>query len=136
MFEVNEKILVVDDEKSIVDILKFNLQKEGFQVFTGSDGQEALEIFENCHPDLLILDVMMPRLSGYDVCRKIREKSMVPIIIIKFFIYPPVYTNMEDSILRLSINTTTTTKLIKRANTDKAESAVIMTLFFCVLFTA
>ena len=82
MFEVNEKILVVDDEKSIVDILKFNLQKEGFQVFTGSDGQEALEIFENCHPDLLILDVMMPRLSGYDVCRKIREKSMVPIIML------------------------------------------------------
>lgn len=79
---MNEKILVVDDEKSIVDILKFNLQKEGFQVFTGSDGQEALEIFDNCHPDLLILDVMMPRLSGYDVCRKIREKSMVPIIML------------------------------------------------------
>lgn len=82
MFEVNEKILVVDDEKSIVDILKFNLQKEGFQVFTGSDGQEAMDLFENCHPDLLILDVMMPRLSGYDVCRKIREKSMVPIIML------------------------------------------------------
>ncbi len=79
---MNEKILVVDDEKSIVDILKFNLQKEGYQVFTGSDGQEALELFEACHPDLILLDVMMPRLSGYDVCRKIREKSMVPIIML------------------------------------------------------
>ena len=74
---MNEKILVVDDEKSIVDILKFNLQ-----VFTGADGQEALDLYEACHPDLILLDVMMPRLSGYDVCRKIREKSMVPIIML------------------------------------------------------
>ena len=79
---MNEKILVVDDEKSIVDILKFNLQKEGYQVFTGADGQEALDLYEACHPDLILLDVMMPRLSGYDVCRKIREKSMVPIIML------------------------------------------------------
>lgn len=79
---MNEKILVVDDERSIVDILKFNLQKEGFQVFTGFDGQEALDMFEVCHPDLILLDVMMPRLSGYDVCRKLREKSMVPIIML------------------------------------------------------
>ena len=71
---MNEKILVVDDEKSIVDILKFNLQKEGYQVFTGADGQEALDLYEACHPDLILLDVMMPRLSGYDVRRKIRER--------------------------------------------------------------
>ncbi|MBQ7916532.1 MAG: response regulator transcription factor [Firmicutes bacterium] len=79
---MNEKILVVDDERSIVDILKFNLQKEGFQVFTGFDGQEALDMFEACTPDLILLDVMMPKLSGYDVCRKVREKSMVPIIML------------------------------------------------------
>ena len=77
-----KRILVVDDEKSIVDILKFNLQKEGYQVFTGADGQEGLEVFESCHPDLVLLDVMMPKLSGYDVCRKIREKSMTPVIML------------------------------------------------------
>ncbi len=79
---MNEKILVVDDEKSIVDILKFNLLKEGYQVFTGADGQEALDLFQSVDPDLIILDVMMPRLSGYDVCRKIRETSMTPIIML------------------------------------------------------
>jgi two-component system response regulator VicR len=79
---LNEKILVVDDEKSIVDILKYNLQKEGYQVFTGMDGGEALQAFERCNPDLVLLDVMMPVVSGYDVCRKIREKSTVPIIML------------------------------------------------------
>ncbi|MBQ7063476.1 MAG: response regulator transcription factor [Firmicutes bacterium] len=79
---MNEKILVVDDERSIVEILKYNLLRDGYQVFTGSDGQEALDLFESCQPDLILLDVMMPRISGYDVCRKIREKSMVPIIML------------------------------------------------------
>lgn len=79
---MNEKILVVDDERNIVEILKFNLQKESWQVFTAGDGEEALEVWKRTNPDLILLDVMMPKLSGFDVCRKIRETSMVPIIML------------------------------------------------------
>lgn len=79
---MNEKILVVDDEKSIVDILKFNLQKEGYQGFTGADGQEALDLYEACHPDLILLDVMMPRLNGLSALMKLRERHKIPVIIL------------------------------------------------------
>ena len=77
-----EKILVVDDEVSIVDILKFNLEREGYRALTAYDGYEALEVFEKEAPDLVILDVMMPRLDGFQVCRKIRETSNVPVIML------------------------------------------------------
>ena len=77
-----EKILVVDDEASIVDIIKYNLEKEGFRPITASDGYEALEAFRKEEPDLVILDVMMPGMDGYEVCRKIRETSNVPIIMV------------------------------------------------------
>lgn len=79
---MNEKILVVDDEKNIVEILSFNLKKEGYTVVPAYDGQEALDLFVSENPDLVLLDVMMPKLSGYDVCRKIRETSKVPIIMV------------------------------------------------------
>lgn len=77
-----EKILVVDDEKSIVDILKYNLAKEGYRPVTATDGYVALEQFEKEKPDLVILDVMMPGMDGYEVCRKIRQTSNVPIIML------------------------------------------------------
>lgn len=76
------KILVVDDEVSIVTMLAYNLKKEGYDVVTAEDGEVALEKFESENPDLLLLDIMMPKMDGYEVCRKIREKSNVPIIML------------------------------------------------------
>ena len=76
------KILVVDDEASIVTMLAYNLKKEGYDVVTAEDGEVALEKFESENPDLLLLDIMMPKMDGYEVCLKIREKSNVPIIML------------------------------------------------------
>ena len=76
------KILVVDDEASIVTMLAYNLKKEWYDVVTAEDGEVALEKFESEKPDLLLLDIMMPKMDGYEVCRKIREKSNVPIIML------------------------------------------------------
>ena len=76
------KILVVDDEASIVTMLAYNLKKEDYDVVTAEDGEVALEKFESENPDLLLLDIMMPKMDGYEVCRKIREKSNVPIIML------------------------------------------------------
>ena len=76
------KILVVDYEASIVTMLAYNLKKEGYDVVTAEDGEVALEKFESENPDLLLLDIMMPKMDGYEVCRKIREKSNVPIIML------------------------------------------------------
>lgn len=76
------KILVVDDEQSIMNIIAYNLKKEGYKVVCAEDGEIALEVFRKEKPDLVILDVMMPKIDGYDVCKKIREKSPIPIIML------------------------------------------------------
>ncbi|AMB99510.1 PhoP family transcriptional regulator [Aerococcus urinaehominis] len=76
------KILVVDDEKPIADILTFNLKKEGYQVVTAGDGEEALEKFSAEDPDLVVLDLMLPKKDGLEVCREIRKTSQVPIIML------------------------------------------------------
>jgi two-component system, OmpR family, response regulator VicR len=78
----DKKILVVDDEKLISDILKFNLVKEGYAVIVAEDGLQAIEKFEKHSPDLILLDVMLPKLDGFSVCRKIRAKSNTPIIML------------------------------------------------------
>ncbi len=75
-------VLVVDDEASYRDALSVALSAEGFLVETAADGVEALEKFESSHPALILLDVMLPRISGIDVCRQIRAKSRVPIIMV------------------------------------------------------
>ncbi|QUY44778.1 response regulator transcription factor RpaB [Acaryochloris marina] len=75
-------ILVVDDEVPIRRILSTRLSMMGYQVFTAADGVEALEIFERQHPDLIVLDVMMPNLDGYGVCQAVRQISRVPIIML------------------------------------------------------
>ena len=75
-----ETILVVDNETHIRDILRYPLTQSGFNVVEASDGNEAIEQFTAVGPDLLILDIMMPEMDGTDVCRKIRQKSDVPII--------------------------------------------------------
>ncbi|MCL2353784.1 MAG: response regulator transcription factor [Defluviitaleaceae bacterium] len=77
-----KKILVVDDEKNIVDIVSFNLSKEGYKVVAVKDGEAALIAFDKEKPDLIILDVMMPKLDGFETCKRIREKSQVPIIML------------------------------------------------------
>lgn len=77
-----KKILVVDDEKPISDIVKFNLTKEGFEVVTAFDGEAALEVFKEENPDLVLLDLMLPKIDGLDVAREIRKTSEVPIIMV------------------------------------------------------
>ncbi len=76
------KILVVDDEKLLVKGIKFNLENDGYEVVTGSDGMEAVEQAASESPDLIVLDLMMPRLDGLEACTKIREFSQVPIIML------------------------------------------------------
>ena len=76
------KILVVDDEALLVKGIRFNLQSEGYEVITGSDGVEAVELVRSQNPDLVVLDVMMPRMDGLTACGKIREFSDVPIILL------------------------------------------------------
>ena len=76
------KILVIDDEKLLVKGIRFNLENEGYGVITGSDGMEAVELAGSENPDLIVLDLMMPRLDGLEACGKIREFSDVPIIML------------------------------------------------------
>lgn len=76
------RILVVDDEKTIVKGLKFNLEKEGYEVFTAFTGEEALRLFQDENPDLIVLDLMLPEIDGFEVCRRIRKVSDVPIIML------------------------------------------------------
>ena len=79
---MDRKVLIVDDEKNIVDIIAFNLKKEGYQVITASDGEEGVEKTFSENPDLILLDIMMPKMDGYEACRKIREKKHTPIIML------------------------------------------------------
>ena len=77
-----KRILVVDDEKPISDIISFNLRNEGFEVVAAFDGEQALEKFNESNPDLIILDLMLPKIEGLEVCREIRKTSTVPIIML------------------------------------------------------
>ncbi len=77
-----EKILVVDDEASIRRILETRLSMIGYDVVTAADGEEALDTFRNSDPDLVVLDVMMPKLDGYGVCQELRKASDVPVIML------------------------------------------------------
>lgn len=79
---VNKKILIVDDEKNIVEILKFNLKKEGFATIEAYDGEQAMDMALNEKPDLIILDVMLPKMDGFTVCRKLRQQINTPILML------------------------------------------------------
>lgn len=79
---MSKKILVVDDEKPIADILQFNLKKEGYQVVCAYNGDEALKKVEEDQPDLMLLDIMLPNKDGMEVCREIRKKYDFPIIML------------------------------------------------------
>ena len=75
-------VLVVEDEDSFVDALTVGLKREGFRVQVARDGAEALDLFDAVRPDLVLLDVMLPKVSGIDVCRELRRRSSVPIIMV------------------------------------------------------
>jgi two-component system response regulator RegX3 len=75
-------ILVVEDEASFVEALTIGLRREGFEVVVAVDGAEALEMFDSVSPDLVLLDVMLPKISGVDVCRQLRKRTQVPIIMV------------------------------------------------------
>ena len=82
------KIMVVDDDKNICELLRLYLEKEGYQVVIANDGKEAVELNEKEDPELILLDIMLPQLDGWQVCREIRKKSQVPIIM------PVSYTHL------------------------------------------
>lgn len=75
-------ILLVEDEASYRDTLSFNLRRDGYDIVAVGDGKEALDMFSRIHPDIVLLDLMLPGLSGTEVCRQIRQKSNVPVIML------------------------------------------------------
>lgn len=79
---MQKKILVVDDERPIADILQFNLKKEGYDVQCAYDGDQAVEMVEEMQPDLVLLDIMLPGRDGMEVCREVRKKYEMPIIML------------------------------------------------------
>jgi DNA-binding response OmpR family regulator len=82
---INARILVVDDDRVIQQLLKVNLELEGYAVEVADDGEEALSQFEIFRPDLVLLDIMMPRLDGWEVCRRLKagaDSSRVPIVLL------------------------------------------------------
>lgn len=82
MSKTQTTVLVAEDEESFIDALTLGLNKEGMIVAIARDGKEALDLFEIVNPDVILLDVMLPKISGIDVCKQIRTKSQVPIIMV------------------------------------------------------
>jgi two-component system, OmpR family, response regulator RegX3 len=80
--ETNPSVLIVEDEESFIEALQVGLRKEGFRVHVARDGIQALEMFDLINPDLVLLDVMLPKMSGIDVCRQLRKKTLTPIIMV------------------------------------------------------
>ena len=78
----NNKVLIVDDDEHIVELIKLYMDKEGFDTVTANNGKKAVELFKSEAPAIVILDVMMPRMDGWEVCRQIRKDSKVPIIML------------------------------------------------------
>lgn len=77
-----KKVLVVDDDVKTVELVKLYLNRDGYRVFTAYNGKDALEISRESHPDLIVLDIMLPGMNGLDVCRTLRQESDVPIIML------------------------------------------------------
>ena len=77
-----KKILIADDEPTLVSTLQYNLEREGYSVVIATDGEAAVAAARERHPDLIVLDIMMPRLNGLEVCRILRREMHVPIVIL------------------------------------------------------
>ena len=112
---MSARVLVVDDEKNIVDIIKYNLKKEGYEVITAYDGEEAVKLNEENEPDLILLDIMMPKLDGYAACRKIREKYDTPIIMLGADDYVTKPFGTRELMARVKAN------LRRRSSAEQAE---------------
>ncbi len=97
MMAGNDKILVVEDDRNLSDTLKYNLRKDGYDVVTAGDGVEALDAARREKPDLIILDLMLPKMSGFEVCRILRKDMTVPILILT------AKTDETDKIVGLEI---------------------------------
>ena len=82
MAENKQKIMIVDDDKNIAQLIRLLLEKQGYAVTTCENGSEALRLFESTKPDLLILDIMLPGMDGWEVCRSVRQQSATPIIML------------------------------------------------------
>jgi two-component system OmpR family response regulator len=78
----SNKVLIVEDDRNLLDTLKYNLRKEGYEVVTAVDGAEALYVARREKPDLVILDIMLPKISGFEVCRILRKEMIVPILML------------------------------------------------------
>ena len=78
----NQKILIVDDDQNICELLRLYLAKEGYETLIAHDGEKALELFEQNKPNMVLLDVMMPKMDGWEVCRRIRAQANTPIIML------------------------------------------------------
>ena len=79
---MKNSVLIAEDEKPISDIIKFNLEKEGYEIITAYDGEDALKKALNEQLELIILDIMLPSMDGFEICKRVREKSSVPIIMV------------------------------------------------------
>src|SRR5207237_2624611 len=78
----NEKILIIEDERDIVKLIKYNLDKEGYRVASAYDGESGLALLKKEKPDLVILDLMLPKMDGYEVCKIVRQESKIPILML------------------------------------------------------
>lgn len=79
---MSAKVLIVDDDKNICELLRLYLEKDGYATVIANDGDEAVKAFNAQEPDIILLDVMLPKLDGWQVCREIRKTSQVPIIML------------------------------------------------------
>jgi two-component system OmpR family response regulator len=79
---MGDKILVVEDDQTLLDVLKYNLTKEGYNVVTATDGAQALEVARSQKPELIVLDIMLPEINGFEVCRILRKDMTVPILML------------------------------------------------------
>ena len=79
---MTDKVLIVEDDANLLETIKYNLRKEGYDVVTASDGEIALEVARKEKPDLLILDIMLPKLNGFEVCRILRKETTIPILML------------------------------------------------------
>ena len=79
---MGNKVLIVEDDPNLLETLKYNLKKESYDVVTAIDGEQALEVARKEKPDLIILDIMLPKLSGFEVCRILRKEMTAPILML------------------------------------------------------
>ncbi|MEN9300722.1 MAG: hypothetical protein RLZZ254_503, partial [Actinomycetota bacterium] len=82
MSRLSPRVMLVEDEEAFIEALQVGLAREGFELVVARDGAEALANFDEWSPDIMLLDVMLPKVSGTDVCREVRKRSQVPIIIV------------------------------------------------------